>query len=455
MLRITAYADRLIDDLDLLDWTDAIKNQQRNWIGRSTGARISFPTPAGPLEVFTTRPDTVFGATYMVVAPEHPLVADLTADEWPAGIPASWTGGEATPTAAVAAYQKAASQRSEIDRQAADKGKTGVFTGAYAVNPVTGERIPVFVADYVLMGYGTGAIMAVPGQDQRDWDFAEAFDLPIVRTVSPTEGFDGKAFTGEGPAVNSGFLDGLEVGRGQGGDHRLAGRPRPRHRHRPVQAAGLAVQPPALLGRAVPHRLRRRRRGTGAARGRAAAGAAADGGLHAHDLRRRGLRPRAPAGSGRGLDHGRARPGRRRGRPDLPPRAEHDAQLGRLVLVRAALPGPHQRRALRRPRERALLDGSRGPEAGRRRRPVRRRRRARRAAPAVRPLLAQGPLRPGPRQLPGAVPPPVQPGDDPGPRLPRRPGLPRPGRRRRRRRRHATPTRARRSPARSARWASR
>lgn len=211
MFRITAYADRLIDDLDQLDWTDAIKNQQRNWIGRSTGARVAFPTPAGPLEVFTTRPDTLFGATYMVVAPEHPLVEALTTDEWPADTPAAWTGGEATPKAAVTAYQEATSRRSELDRQAADKAKTGVFTGSYATNPVTDEQIPVFVADYVLMGYGTGAIMAVPGQDQRDWDFATAYDLPIVRTVQPTEGFVGEAFTGEGPAINSGFLDGLGI----------------------------------------------------------------------------------------------------------------------------------------------------------------------------------------------------------------------------------------------------
>ncbi|HEU5148984.1 MAG TPA: leucine--tRNA ligase [Iamia sp.] len=212
MFRITAYADRLIDDLDQLDWTDAIKNQQRNWIGRSTGARVRFATDADYIEVFTTRPDTLFGATYMVVAPEHPLVGALTADEWPEGTPAAWTGGEPTPKAAVTAYQAAASRRSELDRQAADKAKTGVFTGSYATNPVNDEQIPVFVADYVLMGYGTGAIMAVPGQDQRDWDFAEAYDLPIIRTVQPTEGFDGKAFTGEGPAINSGFLDGLEVG---------------------------------------------------------------------------------------------------------------------------------------------------------------------------------------------------------------------------------------------------
>ncbi|MGI9093679.1 MAG: leucine--tRNA ligase [Mycobacteriales bacterium] len=211
MLRITAYSDRLLADLDLLDWPDSIKLQQRNWIGRSTGAYIAFGTDHGGIEVFTTRPDTVFGATYLVLAPEHPMVGALTATAWPDGVPASWTDGAARPGEAVAAYQLTASRRSELDRQTEGREKTGVFTGAYAHNPATGRAIPVFVADYVLMGYGTGAIMAVPGQDQRDWDFAEAFDLPILRTVAPPEDFDGQAYTGAGPAIGSGFLNGLEV----------------------------------------------------------------------------------------------------------------------------------------------------------------------------------------------------------------------------------------------------
>ncbi|MEM9608332.1 MAG: leucine--tRNA ligase [Actinomycetota bacterium] len=212
MLRITAYAERLLADLDLIDWTDAIKTMQRNWIGRSEGARITFPVEGSAgIEVFTTRPDTIFGATYMVLAPEHPLVDELMADAWPEGTDDRWTGGAATPAEAVAAYRLAASQKSDLDRQAETKDKTGVFTGAFATVPTTGDRIPVFIADYVLMGYGTGAIMAVPGQDQRDWDFAVAYGLDIVRTVQPTEGFDGEAFTGDGPAINSGFLDGLEV----------------------------------------------------------------------------------------------------------------------------------------------------------------------------------------------------------------------------------------------------
>lgn len=207
MMRITAYADRLADDLDRVDWPEKVKLMQRNWIGRSQGARVRFPVVGhdATIEVFTTRPDTLFGATFMVLAPEHPLLETLVPQgDWPSGTNPAWTGGEATPAAAVAAYQRSASRKSEVERQTEGKDKTGVFTGAYATNPVTGQPVPVFVADYVLMGYGTGAIMAVPGQDQRDWDYATAFDLPIVRTVQPSEGHDeSTAFTGEGPAINS------------------------------------------------------------------------------------------------------------------------------------------------------------------------------------------------------------------------------------------------------------
>ncbi len=218
MLRITAYSDRLVADLDRLDWPDSIKAMQRNWIGRSEGARVRFGTATGSgspadIEVFTTRPDTLFGATYMVLAPEHPLVSSLTPLEWPEGTDERWTAGAGTPALAVEDYRAVAARKSELDRQES-RDKTGVFTGAYAVNPVNGEQIPVFVADYVLMGYGTGAIMAVPGQDQRDWDFATAYGLPIVRTVDPGE-WDGEAFTGEGPAINSAnaevSLDGLDI----------------------------------------------------------------------------------------------------------------------------------------------------------------------------------------------------------------------------------------------------
>jgi leucyl-tRNA synthetase len=219
MLRITAYAERLLADLDLVEWSDSVKLMQRNWIGRSEGASVLFPVEGHDglaIEVFTTRPDTLFGATYMVLAPEHPLVDEVVAAAWPGGTPVSWRGAlgtDGSPPEAVAAYRRVAESRTDVERQAEGdaREKTGVFVGAFATNPTSGTSIPIFVADYVLMGYGTGAIMAVPGQDQRDWDFAEEFDLPIIRTVRPPEGFDGQAYLGDGPAMNSGMLDGLDV----------------------------------------------------------------------------------------------------------------------------------------------------------------------------------------------------------------------------------------------------
>jgi leucyl-tRNA synthetase len=187
-MRITAYADRLLNDLDALDWPEAIKLQQRNWIGRSEGARVDFPVDGGAITVFTTRPDTLFGAGYMVLAPEHPLVEKLVPAAWPEGTHDVWTGGHASPAEAVAAYRAQAASKSDVERQAEAKDKTGVFIGSYATNPANGERIPVFIADYVLMGYGTGAIMAVPAGDQRDFEFARAFELPIHCIVEPTDG---------------------------------------------------------------------------------------------------------------------------------------------------------------------------------------------------------------------------------------------------------------------------
>ncbi|MFF3731569.1 leucine--tRNA ligase [Streptomyces sp. NPDC002476] len=187
-MRITAYADRLLNDLDGLDWPEAIKLQQRNWIGRSEGARVDFPVDgADAITVFTTRQDTLFGATYMVLAPEHELVERIVPDAWPEGTHPVWTGGHATPAEAVAAYRKLAAAKSDVERQAEAKDKTGVFTGAYATNPVSGEKVPVFIADYVLMGYGTGAIMAVPAHDARDFAFARAFELPMRCVVEPSD----------------------------------------------------------------------------------------------------------------------------------------------------------------------------------------------------------------------------------------------------------------------------
>ncbi|MDR1118049.1 MAG: leucine--tRNA ligase, partial [Bifidobacteriaceae bacterium] len=232
-MRITAYAERLLEDLDSVDWPDKVVAMQRNWIGRSRGATVHFlreealdlrcpPPPYGTLgkyipglitpadlgrmdylSVFTTRPDTLFGATFMVVSPEHPILRHAVPRYWPEGTKESWKGGFYAPDEAVEAYQAQAAKQTAAERVAEGREKTGVFAGFFVINPVNGERLPVFVADYVLMGYGTGAIMAVPAEDQRDWDFAKAFDLPIVRTVEPPEGWEGGAWTGEGRTINS------------------------------------------------------------------------------------------------------------------------------------------------------------------------------------------------------------------------------------------------------------
>ncbi|HEX2972931.1 MAG TPA: leucine--tRNA ligase, partial [Tepidisphaeraceae bacterium] len=205
MLRITAYADRLLEDLKLLEWPESLKEMQRNWIGKSVGAEVDFEVagPSGkPLEdqvvtVFTTRPDTLYGATYMVLAPEHPLVKRIT------------TPGQKD---AVERYKSAVANKSERDRMSETKEKTGVFTGAYAVNPVNDEKIPVWIADYVLMGYGTGAIMAVPAHDERDFAFAKKFGLPIktvVRPVNQPEPPKDQPFIEEGVAINSPLIEGL------------------------------------------------------------------------------------------------------------------------------------------------------------------------------------------------------------------------------------------------------
>jgi len=209
MMRITAYSDRLLEDLDVLDWPDKVKAMQRNWIGRSTGASVQFESGVGDIEVFTTRPDTLFGATYLVLAPEHDLVDSLVAAQWPAGVDSRWTYGSATPAEAVADYRAAIAAKSDLERQE-NKTKTGVFTGAYATNPVNGSAVPIFIADYVLAGYGTGAIMAVPGHDQRDWEFATAFGLPVLEVIAGGD-LSESAHTGDGELVNSDYLNGLSV----------------------------------------------------------------------------------------------------------------------------------------------------------------------------------------------------------------------------------------------------
>ena len=209
MMRITAYSERLLEDLDVLDWPDKVKAMQRNWIGRSTGASVFFGTADDDIEVFTTRPDTLFGATYLVLAPEHELVDRVLAAHWPDQVDPRWTGGAATPANAVAEYRRSIAAKSDLERQE-NKTKTGVFLGSYATNPANGQQLPIFIADYVLSGYGTGAIMAVPGHDQRDWEFAEAFGLPIVEVIAGGD-VTQEAYSGDGTLVNSAFLDGLDV----------------------------------------------------------------------------------------------------------------------------------------------------------------------------------------------------------------------------------------------------
>ncbi|ANZ33118.1 leucine--tRNA ligase [Staphylococcus carnosus] len=195
VLKITEYADRLLEDLDDLDWPESIKDMQRNWIGRSEGAKVAFEIEGRPekIEVFTTRPDTIYGASFAVLSPEHELVNEITTPEH---------------QEEVKAYQKEASMKSDLERTDLAKDKSGVFTGAYAINPLSGERLPIWIADYVLSSYGTGAVMAVPAHDERDYEFAQKFDLPIKEVI---EGGDvsKEAYTGDGPHINSGDLDGL------------------------------------------------------------------------------------------------------------------------------------------------------------------------------------------------------------------------------------------------------
>ena len=213
--RITSYVEELLDALDGLDWPERVKTMQRNWIGRSEGAEFDLPVAGVPdtaLKVFTTRPDTSFGVTYAVIAPEHPLVDVLTTD---------------AQRAAVDELKAMAAAASDIDRSTNDSdertlSKRGAFTGGYVVNPFTGEEIPVYVADYVLMSYGTGAIMAVPAEDERDWAFAHAHGLPVVRTTEPPEDFEGGAYTGRRPQGELRIPRRARRGQRQGGGHRLA-----------------------------------------------------------------------------------------------------------------------------------------------------------------------------------------------------------------------------------------
>ena len=220
MLRITTYAERLIDELEGLDWPEGIKLLQRNWIGRSEGAEIDFAiaetgnrNPERKIRVFTTRPDTLYGATYMVLAPEHSLVDQIvTEEQWPA----------------VREYRERTARKSDLERTELSKEKTGVFTGGFAINPANGEKIPIWIADYVLLGYGTGAIQAVPAHDERDLEFARKFDLPIRQVVQPPSDENPIGFIGDGTAINSPVIDGLSSREADSKDNGLAGRTRPR-----------------------------------------------------------------------------------------------------------------------------------------------------------------------------------------------------------------------------------
>ncbi len=301
--RITDYADRLLDDLDEIDWPEHVKTMQRNWIGRSEGAEVIFRCEELGIDypVFTTRPDTLFGATFFVLAPEHPDVFRLAA-----GTPQEERVRE---------YVNRAIAESAEERGAEEREKTGVPLGRTVTNPVNGEQIPMFVADYVLMEYGTGAIMAVPAHDQRDHDFARAFDLEIRQVVAPAEDepdprWDVPRTLGERAARQLGRLHRHELARGGAGDHRVAGRGRPRPLRGQLPPARLAALTPALLGLPDPGRLLRRLRDRSRPR-RPAPGAPSRG---------RGLRPEGqePAGDGRGLGvHHlpRAAAGRRAARP--------------------------------------------------------------------------------------------------------------------------------------------
>ena len=262
--RITDYADELLEALEGLDWPERVKTMQRNWIGRSEGVEFELAVEGGEnsIRVFTTRPDTSFGMTFVVLAPEHPLVGTLTtadhADE-------------------VRTFVERVRGESDIERQSSEGpvDKRGVFTGSYAINPFTGRQVPVYLADYVLMTYGTGAIMAVPAEDQRDWDFATAYGLDIVRTVAPPEGWQGQAYTGSGVRINSEWLERHHRHRrGHGPGCGVVGGAGHRRADGQLPPPGLVAFPPALLGLSYPRGALPRGRHRAGARGSAARAAA-------------------------------------------------------------------------------------------------------------------------------------------------------------------------------------
>ena len=419
MMRITAYADRLIDDLDLLDWSDAIKTMQRNWIGRSPGAWVHFASPAGEI-VGVHDP-----ARHAVRRHVHGARARA-----PVRRRADHARARRQPSPSTAARRPA---KKDIDRQDENREKTGVFTGSYAVNPVNGEQIPVWIADYVLMGYGTGAIMAVPCGDQRDFEFARKFGLPIPAIQKPPQAVVRRP----GHRAVARHVDVAVRVRRRRAVRQLGQRRTRPERHR-QQGRGRAPSPTRGSKRngageaTITYKLRdwlfSRQRYWGEP---FPIVYDVDGNPHALPDEMLPVElPETDSFSPRTFD-----PDDEFSNPEspldrltdwvevtldlgdgpqaVPPRHERDAAVGRLVLVPAALPRPHQRERFVDPDGRALLDRAahrRPPRPSGRRRPVRRRRRARRAAPAVRPVLAQGAVRPRPPVVEGAVRPAVQPG---------------------------------------------
>ena len=413
MLRITEYAERLLNDLDELDWPEGVKEMQRNWIGKSTGAEVKFMTTAGEaVTVYTTRPDTLFGATYMVLAPEHPLVDALTTPDR---------------KAEVDAYREAAAKKSELARTGENSEKTGAFTGAYATNPVDGRQIPIWIADYVLVSYGTGAIMAVPAHDTRDFEFARTFNLPVVCIIEPdpeaakAENVDVEAvhrgeacWTGEGKLIHSSNGDGLKL------DGLSVAESKP--------AATRWLEERGLGREAVKYKLRdwlfSRQRYWGEP---FPIIHYEDGSIELVnsdelpvDLPE--MEDFKPAGAAAFESEGLAELHRPENRPPGKTRNEHHAAVGRFVLVLPALYRPRQRRTGVGPGEGEILDAGR---------PLRRRRRTRGAASALRPFLAQGAVRSRAGFDQRAVPEADQPGHDPRRQLQgqtRRAGSDRPGR---------------------------
>ncbi len=472
MMRITAYADRLLDDLDGLDWPEPVKlhaaQLDRPLRGRA-GALRRRPARSA-IEVFTTRPDTLFGATFMVLAPEHPLVDALRAGRL-AGGHARRRGpaGTPTPPTAVAAY-RARGRRARPTWSGRPRAgrRPASSPGAFATNPVNGERIPVFIADYVLMGYGTGAIMAVPGQDERDWEFAARFELPIVRTVAAAaSGWAGRGLhrrrrrSSTPPTTRSAWTAWAS--------------PRPRHasstgwsarasaRHGHLQAARLAVQPPALLGRAVPRSCTT----SDGLRARPARDQlpvelpdVRDYSPRTFDAGRRRLRPRAPAGPRRRVGRRHAGPGRRAAAATAARPTPCPTGPARAGTTCATWTRPTRSRSVDPENERYWM-GPRGTRDDGRPDPGGVDLYVGGVEHAVLHLLYARFWHKVLHDLGhvtqrGAVPPAVQPGHHPGLRLPRRPRPGRAGRRGRRgARRRRTPGRASRSPASTARWASR